>query len=701
MRIALILPPLCQLNTPYPSISYLARSLRDRGLDSEQHDLGLALALRLFSRPGLEDVLEHMHRRSERGGLPEPAWRVLGEQARHLQVIEPTVRFLQGRDRSLAPRIASGRYLPRGPRVAQALATGLEAFGPMGVDDPARWLASLYIEDLADGVTATIDPGFGLARYQHHLAAGAVRYDDIAQRLDETTLLDGWLDELVDQRLLGGEPPTLAAISVPFPGTLLAGLRIGRRLRRAGVHVALGGGYVSTELRELSEPRIWDCVDSLVYDDGEGPLLAIISQIQGTDDRRHRTLTATGWHQEETPPQLSCKAAWYGDLPLGDYLQIVDSTNPAHRLWSDGRWNKITLAHGCYWGRCAFCDTTLDYIAGYQPTAIPALVDQMEELVAATGNTGFHLTDEAAPPKQLKALALELLARGHAWSFWGNIRFEATFTPDLCRLLAAAGMVAVSGGLEVASDRLLALMDKGVSVGSAARTAQVFQAAGVKVHAYLMYGFPTQSEQETVDAMDTVRQLFAEGLLDSAFWHRFVLTRHSKIFADPERFGVSFEIPQPGFAANDIPHHDPSGGDHDRFDEPLVRALAAWMEGRDLDRPVGHWLPADMPDSTEAPDRVVAGLAQGPVPMAPRARLIWLGGEVFEGDEGLELHGREDQVCIPGTDDELDWLGEVLDAARPDGEPMGYAEAKAAFPGDWDGFAERWQAVREAGLVEV
>ncbi len=523
MRIALILPPLCQLNTPYPSVAYLARFLRGHGLGSEQHDLGLALVLRLFSKPGLSELFEHVRGEAERNGLPEPAWRMLGERDRHLAVIEPTVRFLQGKDRSLAQRIVAGHYLPRGPRVARALAMGLEAFGPMGVDDPARWLASLYLEDLADGITATVDPGFGLARYQHHLAAGRVSYDDITRRLEETTLMDAWLDELVDTRLLReGHPPPLACISVPFPGTLLAGLRIGRRLRRAGAHVAMGGGYVNTELREVSEPRLWDCVDSLVFDGGEGPLLALVAQIEGGEDRRHRTLTATGWHRKETPPLPSSKAAWYGELPLGDYLQIVDGTNLAHRLWSDGRWNKITLAHGCYWGRCAFCDTTLDYIARYEPADIPALVGQMEELVRATGNTGFHLTDEAAPPRQLKLLALELLARGHAWSFWGNIRFEAAFTPDLCRLLAAAGLVAVSGGLEVASDRLLALMNKGVTVQGATRTAQAFQAAGVRVHAYLMYGFPTQTEQETVDTMETVRQLFAAGLqiLHVLFRHR-------------------------------------------------------------------------------------------------------------------------------------------------------------------------------------
>ncbi len=701
MRIALVLPPLCQLNTPYPSTAYLARALRERGIPSEQHDLGLALALRLFSRDGLAELFGELEQLSETRGLPEPAWRVLAEGERHLAVIEPVARFLQGRDRSLAQRIAGGAYLPRGPRVATALARQDRPFGAMGVDDPARWLASLYLEDLADLVTATVDPGFGLARYAHHLAVGPVRYDDIAARLDETTLLDRWLDALVDERLLTGAPPALACISVPFPGTLLGGLRVGRRLRRAGVQVALGGGWVNTELRAVDEPRLWECVDSLVFDDGEGPLLALVEMLQGGPDRRHRTRSAAGDHRAEAPPAPEPRAAWYGDLPLGDYLQIVDAVNPTHRLWSDGRWNKITLAHGCYHGRCAFCDVELDYIARYQPAAIPALVDRMEELVETTGVTGFHLTDEAAPPRQLKALAVELLARGHAWSFWGNIRFEESFTPDRCRLLAAAGLVGVSGGLEVASDRLLQLMDKGVSVASAARVAQAFQRAGVRVHAYLMYGFPTQTDQETADAMETVRQLFAAGLLDSAFWHRFVLTRHSRIFSEPERYGVSYRVPEGVFAANDIPHEDPNGGDHDAWDEPLVQALEAWMRGEATVRPAATWIPEGLPGPAVDPTLVQAALPDPSPPVKPHARLIWLGGEALEGDGVLVLHGWAHALEIPGDDDELDWLAELVEAARPDGEPLSFADARAAFPGDWGAFAERWQAVRAAGMVGV
>src|SRR6185312_10968974 len=157
---------------------------------------------------------------------------------------------------------------------------------------------------------------------------------------------------------------------------------------------------------------------------------------------------------------------------------------------------------------------------------------------AETGQTGFHFVDEAAPPAALEALANRLIERGVVITWWGNIRFEKAFTPELCKLLARSGCVAVSGGLEVASDRLLALMKKGVTVEQVARVTRAFSTAGVMVHAYLMYGFPTETAQDTVDALERVRQLFAEGCVQSAFWHRFTATAHSPIGQEPKLFGI-------------------------------------------------------------------------------------------------------------------------------------------------------------------
>lgn len=688
MRLALVLPPLTQLNTPYPATAYLARSLRGLEIECTQRDLGLELVLRLFSAAGLREIFDRLESIDE---LPDPAWRALALRSRHEAVVEPVLRFLQGRDRTLGPRVLDTPFLPGGPRLDAA---DLSAFGSMGSDDAARHLCTLYLEDLADLVTATLDEGFALARYNHHLAVSPAPFDPIAERLGQTTLVDAHLDALTDSL-----DADIVGLSVPFPGNLYGALRIGQRLRARGVQVLMGGGYVSTELREVDEPRLWDCVDGLVYDDGEGPLRAILEHAAGGPDRRHRTRTRAGLHSAPPTPAATTFAADYGDLRLDRYLNLVDTLNPAHRLWSDGRWNKITLAHGCYWKRCAFCDVQLDYIARYEAADARALADAMDELAERTGQGGFHFVDEAAPPRVMKALALELLARGRPYSWWGNIRFERAFTPDLCRLLAASGLIAVTGGLEVASDRLLALMDKGVTVEQVARAAAAFRGAGVMVHAYLMYGFPTETDQETIDSMELVRQLFATGALNSAFWHRFVLTRHSRIAPDPARYGVQIPPRTPSFADNDLPHLDPSGGDHDLFDRVLPEMLDRWMQGQDLEEPVHACFANPMPPTREPPDRVLQALQAVEEPLGER--LVWLGGDVLDAGDALVLHHAEGEERVRGGRKALDWLAELIAAAGPGAAPVSRDEAIAAFPGDFARFSRGWAAARRAGLVGV
>ena len=386
---------------------------------------------------------------------------------------------------------------------------------------------------------------------------------------------------------------------MPFPGNVYGAFRIARAIRRASpaTRIVLGGGYVNTELRELAEPRVFDYVDYVTLDDGEAPLLALLRHLADPAAPLYRTFVrergAVRLVSDDRLRDVALRDAGtpsYAGLALDRYLSLFEMLNPMHRLWADGRWNKLTIAHGCYWKQCAFCDVTLDYIARYDRAPADLLVDRIEAMIAETGQSGFHFVDEAAPPAALRALAERLIARGVTITWWGNVRFEAAFTPELTRLLARSGCVAVSGGLEVASDRLLALMNKGVTVEQVARVTRAFSDAGVMVHAYLMYGFPTETAQDTIDALERVRQLFAADCLQSAFWHRFTATVHSPIGRAPALYGIRLRTGAPAtFARNDVAFDDPTGCDHDSFAAGLRKAVYNFMHGLGLDADPRSW----------------------------------------------------------------------------------------------------------------
>jgi hypothetical protein len=605
VRVLSIIPPMTQLNTPYPSTAYLTGFLRSRGIAAAQSDLSIALALQLLSPAGLDSIQANLNALPH--GRKTEATSSFAEQVdRYLATIAPTMRFLQGRDPSLAYRIASRRYLPEGPRFRslehyvpnESTGDVLEwAFGSLGLQDRAKHMATLYLNDIADVIRDAIDPRFEFVRYAESLAASRPQFEPLYGALTAPhNLLDSFLHDLT-LAVLAQHQPNLVLLTVPFPGNVYGAFRIAQSIKRAdsAVTLVLGGGFCNTELRSLREPRVFEFFDFVTLDAGERPLLSLIEYLQHQRpiDRLVRTYTADGRFIDCGEPDITLAEGGtptYEGLPLSDYLSLLDMLNPMHRLWSDGRWNKLTVAHGCYWKKCSFCDVSLDYISRYELAGTEVLLTRIESLINETGHTGFHFVDEAAPPKALKTLAQALLQRQLQISWWGNIRFEKSFDASLCQLLADSGCIAVTGGLEVAGDRLLQLMKKGVTVAQVARVTRAFSDAGILVHAYLMYGFPTQTAQDTVDALEYVRQLFAAGCIQSGFFHRFTCTVHSPVGRHPEQYGVTLSPPTDAtFANNDINFIDSTGVDHDVFAAGLKQALYNYMHGLGLDVDVREW----------------------------------------------------------------------------------------------------------------
>src|SRR3989475_5743056 len=602
--VCLLIPPLPQLNPPYPSPAYLTGFLRGRGIEASQADLGIEMVLRLFCQSGLQAVFEQARKRDDE--LPGEARQMFAVEPAYLNAIEPVIEFIQGHNPSLALLLARPGFLPQGPRFAGQKGSAASSRA-LPEQDRAKRFATLYLEDLADLIQATVSPHLALSRYAEHIARAASSFETIIDAIAvPPTLTDQFMLESLWEHLERLNP-SLVCLTVPFPGNLYGAFRIAHSIknRRPDIVIALGGGYATTELRRLSDPRVFDYVDYVTLDDGERPLLSLIEHLTEARPRtrfcrtfyrdKDRVVFANDTSDREfSMAEIGCPT--YSGLTLGRYLTILDSTNPMHRLWSEGHWNKLTVAHGCYWKQCTFCDVGLDYIGRYEAMPSEILTDRIEALIAETGRRGFHFVDEAAPPAGLKGLALCLLERGVAITWWGNIRFELVFTQDLCRLLAASGCVAVTAGLQVAPARPLERIEKGVTVAQAARVAAAFQAAGIMVHAYLMYGFPGETIVETVETLERVRQLFAHGLIQSAFWHRFVATAHSPIGWDPTAHGIRITGPSfGGFAENDLTHDDPAGKAPEWLGVGLRAALSSYMCGEGLTAEVRQWFDRPVP----------------------------------------------------------------------------------------------------------
>lgn len=632
--IFLFTPPFTQLNTPYPATAYLKGFLNTKNISSFHADLGIEVTLQLFAAKKLRQLFQFI---ATDKTYSENAQRMIALQEDYINSIDHVVMFLQGKNPTIAHLIAARNFLPEAGRFEE-LTDFHWAFGSMGLQDKAKHISTLYLEDLSDLIKECVDEHFGFSRYAERLGRSANSFDELYQELQKPLTL---IDELLIERLqlhLQRIQPKLVCISVPFPGNLYAAFRSAQWIKQhyPAIKVTMGGGFPNTELRSLKDQRVFEFFDFITLDDGEAPIEQLLKYVDGelNETGLKRTFLLRNGEVNyfnssgcKDYKQAEVGTPDYSDLLLDQYISAIEVVNPMHSLWSDGRWNKLTMAHGCYWGKCTFCDISLDYIKLYEPIAAKLLCDRMETIIAQTGNNGFHFVDEAAPPALMRSLAIEIIKRKLIVSWWTNIRFEKSFTRDLCLLLKASGCIAVSGGLEVASDRLLELIEKGVTVAQVATVNKHFTQAGIMVHAYLMYGFPTQTAQETIDSLEMVRQMFKTGVLQSAFWHQFAMTAHSPVGMNPEKYNVKrAKETVILFADNDVEHIDETGTDHENFSFGLKKSLFNYMQGLCLDDPLNKWFEMKVPKTTVAHDHILNIVAEEEFPVSkPSAKIIFLG----------------------------------------------------------------------------
>ena len=700
-KVFLLTPPFTQLNTPYPATAYLKGFLNTKNISSYQADLGIEVILKLFSSSGLEDLFNQI---MSQNNISENSKRIIALKSHYIDTIDSVISFLQGHNPTLSHLICQENFLPEASRFNQLDELDW-AFGTMGTQDKAKHLSTLYLEDISDLIVECIDSHFGFSRYAERLGRSASSFDELygALQLDKT-FIDKILLLILEEQMKSLNPE-LVSLSVPFPGNLYSAFRIAQwlKLHYPSVKIAMGGGFPNTELRSVSDVRVFEFFDFICLDDGEAPMEHLCEYLDGKRDVNELKRTFAMVDAElkycngSISPdykQFDVGTPDYSDLHLDKYISVIEVVNPMHRMWSDGRWNKLTMAHGCYWGKCTFCDISLDYIKVYEPVAAGLLCDRMEEMIKQTGERGFHFVDEAAPPALMRSLALEIIRRKLTVTWWTNIRFEKSFTRDLCLLLKASGCIAISGGLEVASDRLLELIQKGVTVEQVARVCHNFTEAGIMVHAYLMYGFPTQTTQETIDSLEMVRQMFEAGVLQSAFWHQFAMTAHSPVGMYPEKFEVEKACNTRGsFANNDIVHLDKSGTDHELFSYGLKKSLFNYMHGICFDYPLQEWFEHKVPKTKVDPQFIIKSLSrEESFLIKPDAKIVWLGikpvidyfskskkGRHWEM-AGLKFYDKKGSFNIQVEKDQANWLVEFLTLASPENsELMTFKRAKSDF----------------------
>ena len=676
MDIIIITPPVVQLNSPYPSGAYLKSFFNLSGHTARWYDLNIDLFHSLFSSEGLtklfalssENALK-LASKAENSGDDFTAFnlrRYVSQKDRWIYWIDYITGILcSAKDgfsgRELAHQFLFSPFAPRGSRMENFLA-GLSH--EPSVDD-VRLLCSLALADIADYITFAFDPAFSLVRYAESLTVDESSFSEIEKKISSPVMehfykpvLDAFSENALKTLENTEKASCLVCISIPFAGTFIPALYTASYLKQkygSRILISIGGGFVNTELRDASEPALSRYTDMISYDRGYGSYLMLDKKAFSNGDfhpsekiykmrffYKDRVIEPL-WQDddaEKLEKQMTVKVVPdYSDIDFSRYPRVCDAENPMHRLWSDGAWIKAYLAHGCYWHKCSFCDVNLDYVSGYCPGDVELLFNNLKECSRKKGVYGIHFVDEALPPALLYRFAL-LNARnnGHLY-FWGNIRFEKTFSRDFADFLSYCGFGGVSAGLEAATGKGLENICKGTQIDGIVQACAAFKEAGILVHAYMIYGFWNDTAQDIIDSMETLRQFFKSCLLDSAFWHKFILTKNSRVFGEwkkglhPELHPVLNDDGSM-FAKNNL--HFKGEKSYSKFGPGLDAALDSWMHGHNLEKKVQNWFDFPVPSPKVAKDFIDRQIQlyekrknrENNADLNP-SKLFWLGSSVI------------------------------------------------------------------------
>ena len=695
-----IIPPLLQLNSPYPSGAYLTSFFKTQGLNAHWMDLSIHLFYEIFSRSGLARLFELSEKNAlkladeaEAKGDDNTAFnlrRYISQKESWIEWIDfITAVLCGGGAREKEHQFLYSPFAPRGNRMENYLSEVSESGREVTVDD-VRFLCSFAFADLSDYITVAFDSQFSLVRYAESLTVDTCTFSDFEKEID-SPVMEHFYKPVLEKYIMACHAELFSAsgdgflvcISIPFAGTFLPALYTARYLKEkfgSKVFICIGGGFVNTELREARDKALSKYIDAISYDRGYGSYHALLKARESSTGSNNASLESPLYKMRLFTPQSDgtikvTEPLWqddleekfeneitakiipdYSDIDFSIYPRMCDDRNAMHRIWTDGAWIKAYLAHGCYWHRCAFCDTSLDYVCGYKPTDIEPLYKGLLKTAREKGIYGIHFVDEALPPVALKKFALLNAREGNPLYFWGNFRFEKTFTKDLAAFLSYCGLGGVSAGIESATGTGLESINKGTDIASITRACCAFKEAGVLVHAYMIYGFWNDTAQSIVDSMETLRQFFAAGLLDSAFWHKFVLTRNSTVYNQWEKEGtlnlVSGVDSSSAFARNNL--HFKGEEKFNKFGAPLDTALNAWMHGQRLEQKVQKWFDFPVPQPTVSRDFIEKLINQYEEQSAAK-----MSNEDFEHSDdakGIFWLGGNPVVCGQGKNSELRWI---------------------------------------------
>lgn len=266
-------------------------------------------------------------------------------------------------------------------------------------------------------------------------------------------------------------------------------------IRQTYSGLIVAGGYHATALPELTLQKI-PALDGVLTGEGE---IALTHLANG---RAPHTIPGLWWREAEhimPPTAPAAQIANLDDLALPAF-DLMDM--PFYTQRNDGvirrhnrRATTLVTSRGCY-AHCTFCAESLTYGRGVRWHSAPYVLEWIGRVMRDYDADGlhFHDNDWLANEGRAREICEALIQRGwHRRVTWSIQARADRITPDLARLLKAAGCRLVEIGIEVGTQEELNRLGKGMRLDTNGQSVRWCRQAGLDVHAYMMTQLPGET----------------------------------------------------------------------------------------------------------------------------------------------------------------------------------------------------------------
>ncbi len=338
------------------------------------------------------------------------------------------------------------------------------------------------------------------------------------------------------------EKPDLIGLSVTYSSQALQMFALAHLIRKRlpGIHICAGGAFLSRVVLNMKREKfktLFEYLDSAIVYEGETALYNLVSYLKEKNPGKpFSTRNVLLYNREKdavTLPPGDVRVEDPDQTPPPDYdgfpLELYLSPKPIL---------PYAPTRGCYWNKCAFCHygATKERTAGYREGSVQKIMDDLEFLADRYHVDHFAFSVDIMSPTLARGIADEMIKRNLPYRWNTDIRFEESFTDELCIRLKEGGCEAVAVGLESGSGRILQLIQKGINTRTAERVIRNFSDAGICVQVMTFLNFPTETAEEAVETIHFISRntesisLFTMG--------DYELLYGSKVFQNPEKYGI-------------------------------------------------------------------------------------------------------------------------------------------------------------------